>query len=130
MDLAQAAAILEDAGWRVELWDTALEPAVDASVIEARVEVKAPDLLIIRPLAHTAHTAVMLGRSAAATSAIRVAMGPSGPHLARELLTPIEGIAAVDGVLIGEPETTLLELLPALADGLPYPLGMKLRELL
>jgi anaerobic magnesium-protoporphyrin IX monomethyl ester cyclase len=117
MDLAQAAAILEEAGWRVELWDTAIDPGEDASAVERRVEAKAPDLLIIRPLAHTAHTARLLGRSAAENSGIRLAMGPSGPHLAREYLTPLEGVAAVDGVLVGEPEATLIDLLPALAEG-------------
>jgi anaerobic magnesium-protoporphyrin IX monomethyl ester cyclase len=117
MDLAQCAAILESAGWRVELWDTVLEHEAEASVIERRVQAKKPDLLILRPLAHTAHTTHMLGRASLSCSGIRLAMGPSAPHLAKDLLTPLEGSGAVDGVLIGEPESTLNDLLPALAKG-------------
>lgn len=117
MDLAQCAAILEAAGWRVELWDTVLQHDEEASVIERRVASKAPDLLILRPLAHTAHTTQMLGRVSENHCGLRLAMGPSAPHLAKDLLTPLNGTAAVDGVLIGEPESTLLELLPHLAKG-------------
>ena len=77
MDLAQCAAILENAGWRVELWDTVLEHDEEASVIERRVQAKKPDLLVLRPLAHTAHTTHMLGRASLSCSGIRLAMGPS-----------------------------------------------------
>ena len=117
MDLAQCAAILEHAGWTVDLWDTALTPNEDAPTIEAKMVASAPDLLLVRPLAHTAHTSAMLLRAAAATDTIRVAMGPSGPHMARDLLTPIEGVAPAQAVLVGEPEVTLMELLPSLAGG-------------
>ena len=115
MDLAQCAAILERAGWRVELWDTVLEHDEEGPVIERRVQAKQPDLLILRPLAHTAHTTQMLGRASREHCGLRLAMGPSAPHLANDLLTPLNDSTAVDGVLIGEPESTLLELLPDLA---------------
>ncbi|MGM0578479.1 MAG: B12-binding domain-containing radical SAM protein [Myxococcota bacterium] len=130
VDLAQAAAILEQAGWVVDLWDTALEPHADPAAIAARARAKAPDLLVARPLHHTAATTDRLLRTAAAPDTLRLAMGPSAAHLADRLLTCPNGLAPANGVLVGEPEGTLMDLLPHLADGsLPEELpGLQLRR--
>ena len=50
MDLAQCAAILERAGWRVELWDTVLEHDEEGPIIERRVQAKQPDLSKLRSM--------------------------------------------------------------------------------
>jgi anaerobic magnesium-protoporphyrin IX monomethyl ester cyclase len=117
MDLAQCAAILEADGWRVELWDTVLTPSASSAEIEARVRHKAPDLLIVRPLHASLHVAEQLLRSQAGTTALRLAMGPLVPHIANDLLADGELGRAADGAIVGEPEPTLIDLLPHLREG-------------
>ena len=58
MDLAQCAAILEDAGWHTELWDTILTPTASPQEIEGRLRGATFDLLIV--LAHTGDASVSL----------------------------------------------------------------------
>ena len=102
MDLAQCAAILEAAGWTVDLWDTIMTPTATQEEVQKRVRAEAPDLLLVRPLAHTSETTVLLCKSLAEQEILCLAMGPSGPHRAAQLLTPIDGVAPTRGVLVGE----------------------------
>lgn len=118
MDLAQVAGQLEHDGWRVDLWDTQIDPGMDPAALELRVRAKAPDLLIVRPLHATAGTALALLRAARGTAGLRLVMGPSGAHLADAMLSDDGyGPRAAEGVLVGEPEGTVTELLPALREG-------------
>lgn len=116
MDLALAASILEEDGWRVDLWDTVLTPLATRADIARKVAAKAPDLLLVRPLHATAETTLHLLRSVAGTVPMRLALGPSVPHMLRELLSPDPGPAPADGALVGEPEGTLRDLLPDLRE--------------
>ncbi|MEE2779321.1 MAG: radical SAM protein [Myxococcota bacterium] len=116
MDLAQCAAILEEAGWEVDLWDTILTPTATNQEIDGRANGFGPDLVVVRPLVHTGDTTAELCRSLTERGALCLAMGPSGPHMGRTLLTPIEGVMPVQGVLVGEPERTLMDLLPFLKE--------------
>lgn len=111
MDLALAAAILERAGWSVELWDTQVTRGADPARVAARVAAKAPELLLLRPLHGCEESTELMYR--AAPDAARLLIGPNAPQLAARFLAE----SLVDGAFIGEPEQTLIELLPSLAEG-------------
>ena len=50
IDLALCASILEESGYRVDLWDTAVTPSRSSKEVAELVASKEPDLLLIRPL--------------------------------------------------------------------------------
>ena len=109
LDLATCASILEEAGYRVDLWDTAVTPTHASGEVAVRVAAKAPDLLLLRPL-HGCDEPMQALLRAVAGQSIRVIMGPSAAQFSKRYLQ--DGL--IEAALIGEPELTLIESLPHL----------------
>jgi anaerobic magnesium-protoporphyrin IX monomethyl ester cyclase len=110
LDLAICASILEEAGHRVDLWDTAVTPGRSSLEVAEQVRAKAPELVIVRPL-HGCNEPMRELLRAVGPHAKRLLMGPSAAQYAKTFLH--EGL--IDGAFIGEPELTLMECLPHLA---------------
>lgn len=117
IDLAQCAAILEQGGWQVDLWDTALTPGLRPVEVEQRVLARAPELLLVRPLQATVDTARGLLLATRRVGGLRLVLGPAAQHAADDLLGRDGAVRGADGALVGEPEGTLEELLPYLRRG-------------
>jgi len=120
MDLALVAALLEGAGWDVDLWDTAVTPGASVAHVARLARAKAPELLVVRPLVGCQGATEALLR--AVPRATRLLLGPSAVTVGQALLAAsregarAERAAAVpwEGVLVGEAEGTFRELLPVL----------------
>lgn len=123
MDLALVAALLEGAGWDVDLWDTAVTPTASGAKIARLAQAKASDLLVVRPLVGCeGATETLLAAAAGATrGATRLLLGPSGARVAQGLLAAHPARPLWEGALVGEAEGTFQALLPALADRAPLP---------
>lgn len=109
MDAALCAAILEDAGFGCDLWDTAVTPELSPEEVAGWVAAKAPEVLLVRPL-HGCEQATKAALQAAKGVSKRFLLGPSAPQYASRYLE--EGL--IEGAFIGEPELTLQELVPHL----------------
>jgi len=109
IDLALCASILEEAGYRVDLWDTAVTPSLSSADVADRVTAKTPELLLVRPL-HGCDQPMKDLLNAAQGTAKRILMGPSAAQFAKSYLK--DGL--IEGALIGEPELTLKDALPHL----------------
>ena len=109
IDLAICASILEEAGYRVDLWDTAVTPSRPSDEVAELVAAKAPDLLLVRPL-HGCDEPMQRLLEAVEGQSKRLMMGPSAAQFAKRYLNE----RLIEGAFIGEPELTLKESLPHL----------------
>jgi radical SAM superfamily enzyme YgiQ (UPF0313 family) len=117
MDLALTASILEEAGYRVDLWDTFTTPTLGAEEVALQAQSKAPDLLILRPLHGCDDSTIKILQATECKGTTRLLIGPQASETSEELLGKNGASPLAEGAFIGEPELTLIDLIPHLKDG-------------